>query len=307
MFFNDPIEFEEHLAPVGGNVRIRPAIGSVFNAEIHMKKLDRIGLFAVTANSFRAVKEPREDIYGLTIPLSASFTVSDRVRNNEYVSSTGHMLASGRTFDLTAKRKAHFLVSIFFVKPVHEYSARILQSDSLGLSSIKPNVAFTHAGSNLLRSVARAWSAMNINVPASEVALKELEDDLLASLVVYASEETNDCVLTDGNWRSRLSQAEDYICDNLKTAITRDQLAEISGRSIRTLSRLFEKKYGIGPMAFTKQRRLDAAYLDLLRAEPDSTTVTQVAIDYGFAHIGKFAIEYAKAFGESPSASLTRV
>ena len=68
----------------------------------------------------------------------------------------------------------------------------------------------------------------------------------------------------------------------------------------------FEKKYGIGPMAFIKQRRLDAAYLELLSAKPDNTTVTQVAINYGFAHTGKFAIEYGKAFGESPSTSLAR-
>jgi len=52
------------------------------------------------------------------------------------------------------------------------------------------------------------------------------------------------------------------------------------------LSRAFEKKYGIGPMAFIKQRRLDAAYFDLLSAKSDVTTVTQVAFNYGFAHIG---------------------
>ncbi len=62
----------------------------------------------------------------------------------------------------------------------------------------------------------------------------------------------------------------------------------------------------MGPMSFIKQRRLNAAYLDLLSAKSDATTVTQVAINYGFAHIGKFAIEYGKAFGESPSTSLAR-
>ena len=63
----------------------------------------------------------------------------------------------------------------------------------------------------------------------------------------------------------------------------------------------------MGPMAFIKQRRLDAAYLDLLSAKPDVTSVTQVAVNYGFSHIGKFAIEYGKAFGEMPSISLARM
>jgi hypothetical protein len=59
-------------------------------------------------------------------------------------------------------------------------------------------------------------------------------------------------------------------------------------------------------MAFLKQRRLDAAYLDLLSARPDTTSVKIVAYDYGFLHVGKFAIEYGKTFGEFPSTSLAR-
>jgi transcriptional regulator GlxA family with amidase domain len=43
----------------------------------------------------------------------------------------------------------------------------------------------------------------------------------------------------------------------------------------------------------------------LLRgSEPGTTTVTAVAMSHGFGHIGKFAMAYKKAFGESPSASL---
>ena len=59
-------------------------------------------------------------------------------------------------------------------------------------------------------------------------------------------------------------------------------------------------------MAFIKQRRLDAAYLDLISANSDETSVTQVAFNYGFSHVGKFAIESGKTFGESPSTSLAR-
>ena len=306
MVFNDPIKFEDFLAPVGGDVLIRPATGSLFNAEICMKRLDRVGLFSVSANSFRVVKEPQEDFYGLTIPLSAPFTISEHGRMHEYESSSAHLLTSGHAFDLTAKRKAHFLVSNFFADPVQEYLQKLLQTDSLDFSLLKPDVTFTRTGSDLLRSVARTWSTLNNKMPASKITLKELEDDLLASFVLHSAEDISIRESFTNDDSHHLSHAEEYICDKLNNSITRDQLAEVSGRSIRTLSRSFEKKHGVGPMAFIKQRRLDAAYLDLLRAEPDTTTVTQVAINYGFAHIGKFAIEYGKAFGESPSTSLAR-
>ena len=114
MLFDDPTEFEDFLEPIGGDVSIRPATGSLFNAEISLKKLDAVGLFAVSANSFKVLKEPQGDFYGLTVPLSAPFTVSEHGRNQEYDASSAHLLKPGHAFDLMAKRKCHFLVCNFF-------------------------------------------------------------------------------------------------------------------------------------------------------------------------------------------------
>ena len=104
--------------------------------------------------------------------------------------------------------------------------------------------------------------------------------------------------------RLNVTQAEEYISANLDKAITRDILADVSGVSIRNLSRAFKKKYAMSPMAYVRQRRLDACYAELRSSDPSQTTVTDVAMSHGFAHIGKFAIAYKQAFGESPSVSL---
>ncbi|MCK5666549.1 MAG: helix-turn-helix transcriptional regulator [Thiotrichaceae bacterium] len=307
MFFNDPIEFENFITPTAGAVLIRPAIGASFNAEICMKRLEHVGLFTVSANSFKAVKDLQQDFYGLTIPLSAPFAILESSRNHIYESPSAHLLLPGQPFNFTAKRKCNFLVANFFADPVSDYSRKLLQSDSEGQASLNSEVSFfSQSGSVLLRSVAQIWTALNNNKPVSDIILKELEDDLLASFVLYAYENTNAGKPYKHDDPYHLSRAEDYISDNLQNPITRDQLAEVSSRSIRTLSRAFEKKYGIGPMAFIKQRRLDAAYLDLLGARPDTCSVTQVAFSYGFSHVGKLAIEYRKAFGETPSTSLVK-
>ena len=55
-----------------------------------------------------------------------------------------------------------------------------------------------------------------------------------------------------------------------------------------------------------KERRLEAANLALLSAEPGETNVTQVALDLGFDQLGRFSADYKKAFGEFPSATLAR-
>ena len=198
-------------------------------------------------------------------------------------------------------------MSNYFVDAVSNYSRELLQSDSLQLPSFGSDISFsTQMGSVMLRSIAKTWSILNNKIPASGISIKELEDDMLASFVLYLNKDSNVRSSNIYNDPHHLSRAEEYIVDNLKNPITRNQLAEVSGSSIRTLSRSFEKKYGIGPMAFIKQRRLDASYHDLLSAKNGITTVTQVASNYGFAHVGKFAIEYGKIFGETPSASLVK-
>ena len=303
MLFKDPEQFEDFLAPVVGDILIRPATGSLFNADICMERLERIGLFTVSANSFKVTKEPQNDFYGLTVPLT-TFTVTEDEQKQTYDAPSAHLLSPGDSFDLSAKKGCRFLAATFLTAPIHDYSHKILRSD-FHKSSINSEVSFfSQSGSNLLRSVARTWSTLNKQTHVNEIAIKELEDDLLASFVLHSNVNTEKSYEHDNS--SCLNRAVEYIYENLKNPITRDQLADVSGRSIRTLSRDFEKKYGMGPMAFIKQRRLDSAYLDLLSATAVTTSITQVALNYGFSHVGKFAIEYRKYFGESPSVTLLR-
>ena len=305
MFFDDPTAFEEYFYPVAGSVHVRPAVGSSFNAEISRHKLGKVGLFTVKAGSFEAYKESHNEFYGLTIPLNSPFTINDDQFTQSYEPGMGHLTSPGNPLDLTCKRNCHFLACTFSLSPMNQYLQKLLQTDSAELALLSPDVLLnTPDGSALLSSVVQAWTQLNQqNHSLSENELLELEDDLLAALVLYADGQPEQ---KTRYYTSRFKPAEEYICANLKNPVTRDALAEVSGRSIRSLSRIFQQKHGMGPMTFLRRRRLEAIYLDLLRAEPGSTTVTQVASSYGFSHFGKFSIEYKTAFGESPSASLAK-
>jgi AraC-like DNA-binding protein len=83
------------------------------------------------------------------------------------------------------------------------------------------------------------------------------------------------------------------------------RLAHQSGLSTRTLHRVVRRHFGLSPMAlFRRIRRLKVrAELQAPRSE---TTVTAVALRWGFTHLGRFAGEYAREFGERPSATLRR-
>lgn len=59
------------------------------------------------------------------------------------------------------------------------------------------------------------------------------------------------------------------------------------------------------PKQYMKQQRLNGARHALLQAGT-TTTVSQIAMDWGFLHLGRFAVDYHAQFGETPSETLLR-
>lgn len=101
-------------------------------------------------------------------------------------------------------------------------------------------------------------------------------------------------------------RAAGYISMNGHDSMCIGEIAKACGTSVRTLYRSFVREYGTTPKRYLKGWRLDQIRAKLLSAEP-GTTVTQVAFEYGVTHLGRFAQEYSRAFGESPSETLWRM
>ncbi len=59
-------------------------------------------------------------------------------------------------------------------------------------------------------------------------------------------------------------------------------------------------------IAYVKQKRLESAHRTLLAADPLTTSVTEVATQWGFFHLGRLARDYCQLFGELPSETLKR-
>jgi transcriptional regulator GlxA family with amidase domain len=83
------------------------------------------------------------------------------------------------------------------------------------------------------------------------------------------------------------------------------RLAMRSGLSKRTLHRVVRREFGLSPMALSRRIRLREVRAEL-EAPRQDTTVTVAAFRWGFTHLGRFAGEYARVFGERPSDTLRR-
>lgn len=71
------------------------------------------------------------------------------------------------------------------------------------------------------------------------------------------------------------------------------------GASDRTLRLAFRDRFGLGQMVFFKCLHLNAVRSQL-KADP-LAVFADAALEFGFHHLGNFAADYRKLFGERPS------
>lgn len=90
------------------------------------------------------------------------------------------------------------------------------------------------------------------------------------------------------------------------TELTPGILCEVGEVGERTLQYAFRERFGLTPAAFLKMRRLAEVRNRLVTAGGEELMVGEVASFLGFWHVGQFAADYRRAFGETPSETLRR-
>lgn len=101
-------------------------------------------------------------------------------------------------------------------------------------------------------------------------------------------------------------RAVSYIEDHLDEPITVRGLCEEVGVGWTTLAQVFREHFGMAPKAYIRAVLLNRARRDLLKAAPE-TLVADVANRWGFWHMGQFAADYRRLFGERPSDTRSRM
>jgi AraC-like DNA-binding protein len=97
----------------------------------------------------------------------------------------------------------------------------------------------------------------------------------------------------------RVVRVQRWIDAHLDHDITLDRLCAVAGVSPRSLQKALLAARGQTPQEFVTARRLAEARRRLESAS-SPVRVSKVALDCGFAHLGRFAASYRAAFGESP-------
>jgi len=102
--------------------------------------------------------------------------------------------------------------------------------------------------------------------------------------------------------RRRIARrAEALIRERLGESGGVSQIAAELNTTLRSLQTGFREVYGMTPHVYRTSLRMSSARTDLRRG---SGTVSEVAVRWGFFHLGRFSVQYKQMFGESPSVTL---
>ncbi|MBP1159429.1 MULTISPECIES: AraC family transcriptional regulator [Rhodococcus] len=141
----------------------------------------------------------------------------------------------------------------------------------------------------------------------NELVSSRLVDAVTTGLLLTAAHDSRELLDSPAHAaRPRtISRAIDAIHAHPEEPWTVSGLAMLVGVSVRTLQDGFRRYVGVSPLAYLRDVRLERAHEDLIQADPSDVAVTDVAYRWGFQHLGRFALEYRKRYGQPPSKTLT--
>jgi AraC-like DNA-binding protein len=134
--------------------------------------------------------------------------------------------------------------------------------------------------------------------------------DLITSMAIWLAHKSGQCDVSrvSFNPRHRLvaKRTQAYLETNYAETIGIDTLCRESGVGVRTLQRCFRKYFDTSISEYLKIIRLDATRRSLMNADLKKDSVTTIAVEHGFTHLGRFSKQFHENYGVLPKQVLER-
>lgn len=132
-----------------------------------------------------------------------------------------------------------------------------------------------------------------------------IENELVRAMVACLADPSH----VESNRRRNarvVARFEEYVSQQCYQPVYIEDVCAAIGVSEWVLRTSCREHLGVNPLRYLWLRRMHLAREQLLRADPGTSTVTEIATNNGFWELGRFAVEYRTLFGESPSGTLRR-
>jgi len=103
----------------------------------------------------------------------------------------------------------------------------------------------------------------------------------------------------------KLKRAIEYMHANAASPMTVSEIAREAGTTVRSLQTAFQQFKDMTPSDYLRAIRLEGVRKALLSGR-DVLSIADIARNWGFLHMGRFAAIYHQSFGEMPSETMRR-
>ncbi len=164
------------------------------------------------------------------------------------------------------------------------------------------------------RAAVRAWHRALDYVTAALASPDTAEQPMVASAIApllasvllecFPSTVTDQELASDSAVPEALKDAVSFIHRNAASDVGINDVAAAVHLTPRAVQYLFRRQLDTTPTEYMRRVRLSRAHQELSAGTPATTTVTEIAQRWGFAHTGRFAVLYRQTYGQSPHTTL---
>lgn len=303
-------EFEAVMSDLLRPCRVRGKARRGYRTEILHQRVNGLGLTAVRLGAPASVRvAPDRAISLLQIPVCGSFSArSPRGDEESFRAGVEAQLVDAPTgLDLGFAQDSRMLIIDLGAAQFDALCCGTLSTGSLSLA--------TPEGAQLWRLSHFLLSELESGVLAGDSPLASgLEQTLLGALsraLRAATPGTHSARRTEPQLARQQSErmlvrAEEFMASHLDQPIDPEAIALAIGISVRSLHRLMRERRGTTTLACLKEMRLQRVRSEIEAGNCPHNGVTDLALRFGFNHLGAFAADFRRRFGTPPSALARR-
>ncbi len=208
-------------------------------------------------------------------------------------------------------RLSDIFVAVIDASIVESYSQQTGAFDTVGFMNRSRVCDCTHATAARLRlhfATVLEQVSENPAILKHSSTLKTLSDGVIDAVILTISELSGPLPGPTGHriHRSLVNRAKEYVMSRCSNPPSVVELCTYLGMNRRSLHYCFMNVLGINPVTFLRYVRLHGVRQDLLNAESESLLIGEVAMRWGFWHLGMFSSYYKALYGETPSETIKR-
>lgn len=161
-------------------------------------------------------------------------------------------------------------------------------------------------GRKLLRNITQSLTSGLLSIDDANLTFS-LEQELPETILSILFLSTPTARIRPKRRTDALRKVKEHLAEYPQDPVTVQSLCSLTGVSERTLQYAFLDHYGISPKTYLKNFRMYGVRKEILRGDSITTKINEIAYNWGFWHMGQFAADYRKLFGELPSETLRQV